>query len=266
MLVNYTDDFIMSPKIDFAFKEIMTNAMVRKGFLSAVLNIPDTEIKTTTMLNTNLKLVHEDEKQGILDVRLTLNNNTEIDIEMQLSYLKSWADRSVFYLSKMLVEQVGIDKRYSNIRKCIGINILDFKYIKNTDRFHTSYHILEDKDYTLYTDVMEWHIIELPKLPANTDGTSLYDWAKFINTEDREGFQMLAKKSVYLDEAYKQLEVISQDQEKRLEYTARQKALYDYNTMMEERFNAGVEQGTELVIEKLKKKGFTDEQIVDLLK
>ncbi len=113
---------------------------------------------------------------------------------------------------------------------------------------------------------MEWHIIELPKLPANTDGTSLYDWAKFINTEDRESFQMLAKKSVYLDEAYKQLEVISQDQEKRLEYTARQKALYDYNTMMEERFNAGVEQGTELVIEKLKKKGFTDEQIVDLLK
>lgn len=270
MLVNYTDDFIMSPKIDFAFKEIMTNAMVRKGFLSAVLNIPDTEIKTTTMLNTNLKLVHEDEKQGILDVRLTLNNNTEIDIEMQLSYLKSWADRSVFYLSKMLVEQVGIDKRYSNIRKCIGINILDFKYIKNTDRFHTSYHIREDKDYSVYTDVMEWHIIELPKLPANTDGTSLYDWAKFINTEDREGFQMLAKKSVYLDEAYKQLEVISQDQEKRLEYTARQKALYDYNTMMEERFNAGVEQGAEherkTMIEKLKKKGFTDEQIVDLLK
>ena len=117
---------------------------------------------------------------------------------------------------------------------------------------------------------MEWHIIELPKLPANTDGTSLYDWAKFINTEDMEGFQMLAKKSVYLDEAYKQLEVISQDQEKRLEYTARQKALYDYNTMMEERFNAGVEQGAEherkTMIEKLKKKGFTDEQIADLLK
>ena len=177
---------------------------------------------------------------------------------MQLSYLKSWADGSIFYLSKMLVEQVGIDKRYSNIRKCIGINILDFKYIRNTDRFHTSYHILEDKDYTLYTDVMEWHIIELPKLPANTDGTSLYDWAKFINT------------SVYLDEAYKQLEVISQDQEKRLEYTARQKALYDYNTMMEERFNAGVEQGAErerkVLIEKLKKSGFTDEQIMNLLK
>ena len=82
--------------------------------MSAVLNIPDTEIKTTVMLNTNLKLVHEDEKQGILDVRLTLNNNTEIDIEMQLSYLKSWADRSVF---RCLQRKVYISmKRISNLK------------------------------------------------------------------------------------------------------------------------------------------------------
>ena len=72
------------------------------------------------------------EKQGILDVRLTMNNNTEIDIEIQLAYMKAWADRSTFYVSKMLVEQVGINKKYSNIKKCIGINILDFDYIKDT--------------------------------------------------------------------------------------------------------------------------------------
>ena len=28
------NDFIMSPKVDFAFKEIMTNEKVRTGFLS----------------------------------------------------------------------------------------------------------------------------------------------------------------------------------------------------------------------------------------
>ena len=35
----YSEDFIMSPKVDFAFKELMRDEMVRKGFLSAVLNI-----------------------------------------------------------------------------------------------------------------------------------------------------------------------------------------------------------------------------------
>jgi len=35
------------------------------------------------------------------------------------------------------------------------------------------------------------------------------------------------------------------DEQKRLEYTARQKALYDYNTMMEENFDNGVVWGME---------------------
>ena len=136
------DNFIMSPKVDFAFKELMRDGTVRKGFLSAVLGIKDTEIKKTVLLNTNLSKIHEDEKQGILDVRLTMNDNTEIDIEIQLAYMRAWADRSTFYVSKMLVEQVGINKKYSNIKKCIAINILDFDYIRQTQRFHTVYHLI----------------------------------------------------------------------------------------------------------------------------
>ena len=69
------------------------------------------------------------------------------------------------------------------------------------------------------------------------------------------------------------LEEISADQEKRLEYTARQKALYDYNTYMEENFERGVEQGraegraeseVEMVL-KMFKKGQSPEAIAGLL-
>ena len=272
-----TDNFIMSPKVDFAFKELMRDETVRKGFLSAVLGIKDTEIKKTVLLNTNLPKIHEDEKQGILDVRLTMNNNTEIDIEIQLAYMKAWADRSTFYVSKMLVEQVGINKKYSNIKKCIGINILDFDYIKDTQRFHTVYHISEDTEHIKYTDILEIHIVELPKLPTNDDGTDLYDWIKFIKAENKGEFEMLAKQSQYLQKAYETLEEISADQQKRLEYTARQKALYDYNTLMEENYERGVEEGIEQgiqqgkserdaeLIERMKSKGMSDEEIGQIL-
>ena len=267
------DNFIMSPKVDFAFKEIMRNETVRIGFLSAVLGIKVTKIKSTVMLNTNLPKIHDDEKQGILDVRLTMNDNTEIDIEIQLAYMKSWADRSTFYLSKMLVEQIGINKKYTNIKKCIGINILDFDYIRQTERFHTVYHVSEDTEHIRYTDVLEWHIVELPKLPSMPDGSDLYNWVKFINSQSKEDFKMLANENIYLKAAYEQLEIISQDEQKRLEYTARQKALYDYNTIVEENFERGLEQGigkgikqkeAEL-IEKWRAKGMTDEQIRELL-
>ena len=54
---------------------------------------------------------------------------------------------------------------------------------------------------------------------------------------------MIAKKNNYLKETYRQLDIISQDEQKRLEYTARQKALYDYNELVYENFTTGYEKG-----------------------
>ena len=275
--IKYDENFIMKPKIDFAFKEIMMNDKALTGFLSAVLNIQPEQIKKIIRKNTNMQKVHAEEKQGILDVRLVLNDSKEIDIEIQLSYMAAWADRSVFYVAKMLTEQVDINKKYSNIKKCIGINILNFKYIKHTQRFHTSYHIYEDKEHFKYADVMEWHLIELPKIPEVPDGTDLYKWAKFINAEERSELEMIAKGNKYLESALETLETISLDEEKRLAYTARMTALYDFNTQMEENYSRGRADGftqgkaegkaeeQNLLITKWKSKGMTDEQIKELL-
>ncbi len=43
---------------------------------------------------------------------------------------------------------------------------------------------------------------------------------------------MAAKNNEYIKEAYDQLEIISQDEEKRMEYNARQKAIYDYGKVL----------------------------------
>ncbi|MCI8563471.1 MAG: hypothetical protein HFH69_08110, partial [Lachnospiraceae bacterium] len=94
------NDFLMKPKIDFAFKEIMTDEKARIGFLSAILKLNPNDMKETLLLKTELQKNHEDEKLGILDVKVLLNNNTEIDIEVQLSKLDVWTDRALFYLSK----------------------------------------------------------------------------------------------------------------------------------------------------------------------
>ena len=104
-------EFLMKPKIDFAFKEIMMNEQARIGFLAAMLGLDPAEIRETKILNTNLRKEHEDDKQGILDVRVLLNDDTEIDIEIQLSPLSVWADRSLFYMSKMFTEQIHAGRR-----------------------------------------------------------------------------------------------------------------------------------------------------------
>ena len=239
------DNFLMKPKIDFAFKEIMANEKARIGFLSAVLKIKPEEIKETRILNTYLQKVHEDDKQGILDVRILMNNDTEIDTEIQLSELKVWADRALFYLSKMYTEQIKQGESYDVFKKCVNISILNFTLFPKETEFYSRFHIREDTRNFLYTDKIEFHVIELPKLPEEIkeNSSDIELWAKFINAERREELEMIATKNPYIESAYQQLQIISQDKEKRLEYEAREKAIRDYNQAMKEAKETGWEAG-----------------------
>jgi len=240
-------DFLMKPKIDFAFKEIMMDEKVRIGFLSAILKINPADIKETRILNTYLRKIHEKDKQGILDARILMNDDTEIDIEIQLTELKVWADRSLFYLSKMYTEQIEEGQSYQVFKKCVSISILDFTLFHDTPDYYSCFHLWEDMRHTLFTDKVEFHVLELPKLPEEwkTSSDDRLLWAKFISSERKEDFEMLATKNTYLESAYQQLQIISQDKEKRLEYEARQKAILDYNQSMLEAEQRGKEAGRE---------------------
>ena len=256
------DEFLMKPKIDFAFKEIMMNENARIGFLSAILKIEPADIKETQILNTYLRKEHEEDKQGILDVRILMNNDTEIDTEINLSELKVWADRSLFYISKMYTEQVQQGQQCDVFKKCVSISILDFILFeepKNISEqpnppshtnFYSCFHIWEDNSHFLFTDKMEFHVIELPKLPPelkdNVENDKVFLWAKFISSEKKEDFDMIAQKDPYIKSAYQQLQIISQDKQKRLEYEAREKAVRDHNQMMFEAKESGRKEGIEI--------------------
>ena len=74
-------------------------------------------------------------------------------------------------------------------------------------------------------------------------------WAKFINAEREEEVDMQAKQNRYIESAYKKLQIISQDKEKRLEYEAREKAIRDYNQSMYEAEQRGIEIGEQRGLE-----------------
>ena len=237
------DNFLMKPKIDFAFKELMTDAEIRIGFLCAVLSLKPQEIKHTDILNTYLKKEHEDDKQGILDVRISMNDDTEIDIEIQVAKFPSWQARSLFYWSKMYSEQIQSGQDYDTLKKCISISILDFELLP-INNFYSCYHLAEDTDHSIYTDKIEFHVIELPKIPEELKNDNLILlWAKFLNAERKEEFEMIAKKDAYIEKAYQHLQVISQDKEKRLEYETREKAIRDYNFLIKKSKEEGLEKG-----------------------
>ena len=240
-------NFIMLPTVDFCFKELMQNPKVRKGFISALLNLPPDEVEDTVLLPTLLPRDSADDKLGIMDVRVLLKDGTQMNMEMQVKYFEYWDERALFYLSKMFDSQIHKGESYEKLQKCIHVSILDFIHFPNDEECYRRIHFRDDSTYGLYSDKMELQILELKKLPSDVKTSQdVLTWMKFFSGKSRKEFQTMAKTNEYLDEAYNTLLNLSADEKKRLEYEAREKALKDYNTQISSAEKRGLKAGEEI--------------------
>ena len=190
----------LPPKSDVAFKELMRNEMVRKYFISDVLGIPLEEIQEVRLENTFLSRRSRREKQGILDVRVLLNNNCRINIELQVREVPAWDKRSLFYLSKMYADEAHTGEDYSPLKKCIVICILGFKW-NDSPSYHKVYY-LKDEEGHLYSDQFEMHVIELGK---ELTGDRLDDWIRLFRVENIDELQMIHSSNPGVMEAVKEV-------------------------------------------------------------
>ena len=139
---------IISPKMDFAFRELMEDAEVRRYFICDVLNMPVEQVKETRMGNSFLRRRHRKMKQGILDVKVFLQDGTRINLEMQLRRQKFWEKRSLYYLAKMFADILFVGGHFDRLRRCIGISILDFNLTED-DRYHSVYRMRDETEEDL---------------------------------------------------------------------------------------------------------------------
>ena len=68
---------------------------------------------------------------------------------------------------------------------------------------------------------------------------------RFLGGKNREEFEDMAKKDEYIEEAYNELKKLSHDEQMRMEYELRQKAIRDHNMMMKTDRKQGYESGYE---------------------
>ena len=234
MVVNIPSSFV--PTNDYVFKRIfghVGNEEITKGLLNAIL---DTKVKKINLEgNTILERDLKDDKLGVLDIKAVLNNSISCDIEMQLADQENIEERIVFYWSKMYISNIHKSENYEKLEKCIAILFANFELdkLKNLSKGHTEWKIKE-KDYEIIlTDVLELHIISLPRLmelkeknKLTKSEKELYTWAKFlISPEETEVKEM--NKNEALKKAKEQFDIISQDEYEQRLADLRQKARMD---------------------------------------
>ena len=235
----------LSLKYDYAFKELFQNEEVRRYFLSDVLKIPPEEIRSVRLVNTFLRRRHQRQKQGILDVALEMNDDSRIDIELQIRTMAFWDRRSLFYLSKLFTDGLRTGQQYERLKRCICISVLGFE-LDRGEEYHKVYR-LRDRLGHDFSDMLEIHVIELGKPLKGTDRVD--DWIRLFNAETEEELDMLKAqtKNRGVIEAIKEVRIMNLGRMLRMMYEARQKAARDRYAEDYYVREQGIEQGEDRV-------------------
>ena len=206
--------FFMKPKNDYVFKRIFGDERNKDILLSFLNSILIENVTDVTILNSELNKENTSDKKSILDIRAETSIGTKINIEIQVLRTLHMPERSLYYWSKMYIEQLNIGEKYSKLKKTITINVLDFDLIQS-NKYHTMFKLKENEENTLLTDVLEVHFLELRKV--NTINDKLAEWLTFIKADSMEEMKNMAEINRDIDKAYDILTTMSYDEKTRRE-------------------------------------------------
>lgn len=210
-----------------------------------------------------------DQKFSRLDLRLDIDGRL-VNIEMQVNRETDFNERTLFYWSKLYSEELKESEPYSTLKQTICINIINFNQFSCSD-YHSHFKVLETERHEVLSEKFSIHFFELKKLKSAARNKPMEDWLNLINAET-EGDLMDIQKTTEIPEVQKtivMLRTLSADEKTRQEAHYREKRLHDEASALSSASAEGrVEGRTDMqneLIEKWRKKGYTDEQIKELL-
>ena len=111
------------------------NEEALKGLLSALLNIPKEEILDTEVLNPMQYSDVIDTKLTVLDLKVHLNSNRYVLVEMQVRRFEYWTNRTVVYTCRQVADQAHDDFDYGKLEPVIQISIMDYTLFPDHRKF-----------------------------------------------------------------------------------------------------------------------------------
>ncbi|WP_338618094.1 Rpn family recombination-promoting nuclease/putative transposase [Turicibacter faecis] len=236
------------------------------SFLNAVL-LPDEPITSITFKDRVLDKQYKNDKLGSLDILATTNKGELINVEVQVADEKNMIERSLYYWSRLFSGQLQSGNPYQKLGRTICINLLDFNLL-DTPEYHSCYVLKEKERNEILSDLLELHFIELDKIKdikqASDIKTQLEAWLEFIKHPESQVSYELARQDETIREAKDDLLILSCNEQFRLYYEARLKALLDETSRLQTARDEGIEQGKLEVAKKLLSTGMDIECVSEV--
>lgn len=210
---------------DYLFRALLQRSnRVLKGLICSLLHLDDAQIHSVVITNP-IELGNTiSSRQFFLDVRVLLNDDTIINLEMQVINEQNWVERSLSYLCRSF-DDLEHGQNYIDAKTTVQIGLLDFTLFKQHPEFYATYQLLNTKTHALYSDKLRLCVVDLTKIDMATEEDRAYHidyWASLFKAATWEEIKMLAQKDDYIKEASDTIYQLTQEEKIRLQCEARE--------------------------------------------
>ena len=232
---------------DYMFRAILQkDKQVLKALIAALLHLKKESIHNVAITNPIELGAAISDKDFILDIRVNLNNEQLIDLEMQMSNEYNWSERSISYAARSF-DQLNSGEEYKEVLPVHSIGFLNFTLFEDQPEFFATYELRNKKTGHLYSSKFSIHVLDLTRIDLATAEDQNYEidrWAKLFKAKTWEELRMIAKNNPDLLQASNDLYTVNADEIIRQQARARADAEF-----WERNKNAKIKQLEDTIIE-----------------
>ena len=241
---------------DYMFRVILQkHKNVLRSIVCACLKLEVGDVQDNVVQNPIEFGEAIDDKTFILDINVLLNNNTIINLEMQVLDLKDWPERSLSYLARSY-DNVAKGDEYINVKPVYHIGFLNYTLFPESPEFFARYRMMNIKNHHVYTTKFNLYVVDLTQIKLATQedvDTGLVYWTQVFKAKTWEELRQMAERNQELQEATEALYVYNQDEIVKEQCRARQD-YYNHERGMQKRMeekDAAILKSIKIMTEKL---------------
>jgi predicted transposase/invertase (TIGR01784 family) len=210
---------------DYLFKFLLqTDQDVLKALVCAYLDIAPDDVRSIRVTNAISLADNPQKKEMILDIRAEMNDETIINLEMQVINNHNWPERSISYLCRCF-DNLEEGEEYHRVKGAVHIGFLDYTLFPEYPEFYSKYRLRNERTGQLYTSKFLISVVNLPQkhLATREDIQAHRDlWASFFKATRWEELKMLAQQDTNIKKAITTVHRLCMDEEFRQQYEARE--------------------------------------------
>jgi len=222
------------------------NEHLLRDFLLSNTALSPSDLVSIKIENPTLPKLSVNEKDFVVDIRITDAKGKHLHIEMQMKRHKAFIERMVAYNARQYSTQLKRGEDYLQLKASISLIITNFRVFDDTKDI--SEHILfRRKNGKEFTSAQQFYIIDLTKVPEDTPEFSNL-WLALLSARTEEDIKMLMEKSEVMNDAGEQLLKLSQDEINRNIAQAREDSQWAWEFTQAAAKREGIEEGRERAI------------------